>query len=250
MKITSAKNHELVAGHMLEQIQSGAWQPGQRLPSVVELAEQYGVGRSTIREATSALKATGWLDVRHGGGTFVKAVLPSDPRHGADMLFESAGSLAELLEVRRALEAGAVRLAALRRGEPELARLREAFAQMRQALELGDTAAGERADTAFHMAIAGAAGNPLLAGMMESLADRFEATIRQTRELRFYREPGTAERLLEEHAGILDAIERGDASLAERRLTAHLDGVLAALQEAIAGGKSNLETMNKNNKIN
>ncbi|SDS48262.1 GntR family transcriptional regulator, transcriptional repressor for pyruvate dehydrogenase complex [Paenibacillaceae bacterium GAS479] len=234
MKITSAKNHELVAAHMLKQIQNGVWKPSERLPSVVELAESYGVGRSTIREATSALKATGWLDVRHGGGTFVKAVLPSDPRSGADQLFQSANSLVELLEVRRVLESGAVRLTANRRSADELQRLSTILAQMRESLSHQDTAAGERADTDFHMAIASASGNALLASMMESLSERFEGTIRQTRELRFYREQGVAERLLEEHEGIFEAIEQRNAELAEARLSRHLDGVLQALQDAVA----------------
>ncbi len=62
MKIETPKGHELVAEDILRRIREGEWQPGLRLPSVVELAEAYGVGRSTIREAASALKAMGWLD--------------------------------------------------------------------------------------------------------------------------------------------------------------------------------------------
>ncbi len=230
MKITQAKGHELVAEHMLEQIRSGAWQPGQRLPSVVELAESYGVGRSTIREAASALKATGWLDVRQGGGTFVKAVLPSDPKQGADQMFHNAGSLTELLEVRKVLEIGAVSLAAARRAPDDLARLREILASMESSLEAGDTESGERADTEFHMAIVAASGNTLLAQMMESLAERFASSISQTRELWFYRERGTAQRLLGEHRRIYDAIEVGDAKLAEHVLGEHLNKVIDVLQ--------------------
>ncbi|MBW7461156.1 winged helix-turn-helix domain-containing protein, partial [Paenibacillus sepulcri] len=54
------------------QIAAGEWKQGDKLPSVVELAALFGVGRSTIREALSALKAVGMLDIRQGGGTYIR----------------------------------------------------------------------------------------------------------------------------------------------------------------------------------
>jgi len=235
MKIATPKGHELVAEDVLRRIREGEWQPGQRLPSVVELAQAYGVGRSTIREAASALKAMGWLDVRHGGGTFVRTVLPDEAgtSESGNSLFQDAESLIELLEVRRTLEIGAVLLAAERRTSEDIARLRSLLAVMESSLEQGDTPAGEQADTDFHMAIAASSGNSLLAQLMESLSYRFAGSIRQTRELWFYGEQATAVRLLAEHRLIADAIESRDKERAAALIADHLSKVEQVLREAL-----------------
>jgi len=234
IKIETPKGHELVAEDILRRIREGEWPAGHRLPSVVELAEAYGVGRSTIREAASALKAMGWLDVRHGGGTFVKAELPDERPLGADKLFQGADSLIELLEVRQTLEIGAVSLAVVRRTPEDLAKLRELLAVMERSLERNETAEGERADAEFHMTIAAAAGNTLLFQLMESISGRFSGSIRQTRELWFYREQATAARLLAEHRSIYDAIESRDKQRAVKLVTDHLSKVVQVLREALA----------------
>ena len=234
MKIETPKGHELVAENILRRIREGEWLPGQRLPSVVELAEAYGVGRSTIREAASALKAMGWLDVRHGGGTFVKEELPHEAKNGAERLFQGADSLIELLEVRRTLEIGAASLAAERRKPEDVAKLRKLIETMESCLERNDTSEGERADAEFHMAIAAASGNSLFVQLMESLSDRFAGTIRQTRELWFYREKATASRLLDEHRTIFEAIEQGDKQRATELVSEHLSKVEQVLREALA----------------
>lgn len=234
MKIGTAKSHELVAEHLLERIRSGELQPGDRLPSVVELAESYGVGRSTIREAVSALKATGWLDVRHGGGTFIRKELPNESKSAADLLFRNAGSLIELLQVRRALEVGAASLAAQNRVDEHLHRLRQLLESMETSLAHGDTTGGEMADVAFHRAIVEASGNPLFLQLIDSLYDRFEATIKQTRELWFYRENATAGRLLQEHRSIFDAIEKQDGRRASEQVGVHLDKVIDVLRTVLS----------------
>ncbi|RKP57307.1 FadR family transcriptional regulator [Cohnella endophytica] len=233
MKIATAKGHELVAEHILQQIKSGEWSPGHRLPSVVELAESYGVGRSTIREAASALKAMGWLDVRHGGGTFVSKELPNEPKNGTDDLFRNASSLIELLEVRKSLEVGAASLAAQRRGPQHLLRMQEQLSVMEKSLAGNETSVGERADADFHMEIVAASGNSLMMKLMESLSDRFAESIRQTRELWFYRENATATRLLQEHRMIYEAIEGQDKKSAEDLISLHLTKVIEVLRNAL-----------------
>jgi GntR family transcriptional repressor for pyruvate dehydrogenase complex len=236
LKIEPPKGHELVAEDILRRIREGEWPPGRRLPSVVELAEAYGVGRSTIREAASALKAMGWLDVRHGGGTFVRLELPNERRDGADKLFQGADSLIELLEVRKTLEIGAVSLAAERRSEEHLAKLRDLLADMEESLDRHDTSEGERADAEFHMTIAYASGNSLLIQLMESISGRFAGSIRQTRELWFYREQATAARLLAEHRLIYEAIENRDKSRSAALISEHLSKVEQVLRDALADG--------------
>ncbi|WP_411830464.1 FadR/GntR family transcriptional regulator [Paenibacillus lautus] len=240
IKVENQKGHEIVGEHLLQQIREGHLPPGQKLPSVVELAAAYGVGRSTIREAISALKAMGWVDVRQGGGTYVKTVLPSEPKSGADLLFQGAESLVELLEVRKVLESGAASLAAERRTEQDLGRMRLALSQMEKGLNENDTSEGERADIAFHMAIAAASGNSLLIQLMESLSDHLTESIRKTRELWFYKEQSTATRLLMEHQTIFDAILRQDKEQAGARIDAHLTKVEQVLRGALEDNGGNM----------
>jgi GntR family transcriptional repressor for pyruvate dehydrogenase complex len=232
MKIETEKGHEIVSRILLTKIREGEWKPGDKLPSVVELSSSFGVGRSTVREALSALKAMGWLDIRHGGGTFVKKELPSERKDGADP-FKDAASMMELLEVRKVLETGTATLAARNRKDEDLAALQVVLGTMREALERDDTAAGEQADVAFHAAIAAASHNSLLSGLMDSLAERLGRTIGQTRELWFYQETSTAVRLLEEHEGIYEAIAAGNAEEASRLIGTHLTKVENVLRERL-----------------
>lgn len=233
LKIETRKSHEIVARHMRERIESGEWAPGGRLPSVVELASAYGVGRSTIREAVSALKAMGWLDVRHGGGTFVRRELPQATPGAADWL-QGAESVREILEVRKVLERGTASLAARRRSEEQLERLGQIVLRMERGLEADDSAESERADVEFHAAIAAASGNALLLSLMESLNQRMTETIRKTRELWFYEEKASAEQLLAEHKSIYQAIADRDEARAEARMEAHLAKVEKVLNRALA----------------
>lgn len=231
-KIETQKGHEIVSRHIRQQLERGELAPGQKLPSLEKLAEAYGVGRSTIREAISALKAMGWLDVRHGGGTYVAKSLPGE-RPSLFDLSQGAEAVMEILEVRKILERGTAELAALKRGDDDLASLREILARMERALREDDAEGGERADLAFHQAIAAASGNPVLNQLMDSISQRLSETIGRTRELWFYQEQAEASRLLEEHRGIYDAIASRDAALASERIGLHLSKVEKVLRTAL-----------------
>ncbi|MDQ6420648.1 FadR/GntR family transcriptional regulator [Paenibacillus sp. LHD-117] len=233
MKIETEKGHEIVSRVLLTKIREGEWDPGAKLPSVVELSQQFGVGRSTVREALSALKATGWLDIRHGGGTFVKKILPTEAQQGGMSLFQEADSILELLEVRKIVEAGASAFAAERRDERDLAKLQAILDRMEHALRDNDTVEGERADVAFHKAIAESSRNTLLIQLMDSLTQRLGETIGKTRELWFYQQKSTAERLLEEHRHIYGAIQAGDAGQATALIHEHLFKVESVLRASI-----------------
>jgi len=231
-KVETEKGHEIVGRLLLERIRSGELKPGQKLPSVVQLSESFGVGRSTMREALSALKAMGWLDIRHGGGTFVKRELPSDKPRGAADLFREAESVRELLEVRKVIETGTASLAAMRRSGEQLVRLESILARMERALEEDDTSSGERADVDFHVSLASASGNSLLIQLMDQLTQRMSETIGQTRELWFYQERSTAARLLDEHRAIFEAVRDREADRAAALMNEHLNKVGKVLNGA------------------
>ncbi|PAD76628.1 MULTISPECIES: FadR/GntR family transcriptional regulator [Paenibacillus] len=224
IKVETEKGHEIVKRMILSQIEDGTLQPGQRLPSVVDLAAAYGVGRSTIREALSALKATGWIDVKHGGGTFVSKLLPTVHSDAKDP-FADADDLKELLEVRIYLESGAAASAAKRRTEQDLAALKQIVTVMELALEQDDTARSEKADIDFHLAIASASHNQLLNELMQSLTSKLTETIGKSRQLWFFEDKSSASQLLKEHQSIYEAIATQDAERAGQLISAHLHKV-------------------------
>ncbi|WP_229750529.1 FadR/GntR family transcriptional regulator [Paenibacillus nasutitermitis] len=224
------KSSEWVMNDLKTQIASGSWKPGDKLPSVVDLAAQFGVGRSTIREALSALKAMGMLDIRQGGGTYVKADAPeqAQPLDNAEWM-SRAESLRHILEVRKVLESGCAALAAKHRSEDHLQRLRDTLEEM--GTSLGDEQASEQADVRFHLQIAEAAQNPVLTDLVRSLSEKLHDSMKDTRALWFYAELRSAERLLGEHTGIYEAIANQDEPLAAQRMESHIAKVERVLYE-------------------
>lgn len=223
-RVQRRKSYELVAEQIEESIRNGLVKPGERLDSVEQLSKRFQVGRSTIREALSALRATGLVDIRQGEGTFVAKLLPSE---GAGPLRLVAGltrqEVLEFFEVRKIVEAGAASAAAAKRTPEQLAAMRTALQAMHSAVR--DDHLGEEADAQFHLAVAAATGNRMLAGLMLQISDTLQATMKEARRLWLFSEELTLERLHKEHSAILDAIEEGNASLAGQLMLAHLSKV-------------------------
>ena len=209
-KVKVQKSHEVVLEHIKKQIISGQLSVGQKLPSVVDFAEMFGVGRSTMREALSALKAMGWLHIQHGGGTYVSESLPLQADE-AD-LFQKADSIQELLQIRIILETGSVGLAAKNRSSDDLIQLQSILDRMQN--HMSDMAASEQADVDFHMMIARATHNSLIVQLMESLSSKMHSMMRDTRKLWFFSEHSSAAQLIEEHQQIYQHILLQNEALA------------------------------------
>ncbi|GAF08559.1 lactate-responsive regulator LldR [Paenibacillus pini JCM 16418] len=226
-----------------KQIEEGSLSSGDRLSSVVDLASTYGVGRSTIREALSALKAMGMLDIRQGGGTFVRTPNAQQRLHPSQMYPElwehRAASLRHILEVRRVLETGCAALAAQNRTEEDL----EAFRQILHEMEhTQDETKNEQADVRFHQQIAIATHNPLLEDLMQSLSFKLHESMRDMRALWFYAERSSAIRLLQEHNHIYEAIHAKDAKESSTRMDIHISKVEQVLCEKGAVDHSHHES--------
>lgn len=228
IKVETEKGHEIVQRVILKQIESGELLPGEKLPSVVDLSTSFGVGRSTIREALSALKAMGWIDVRHGGGTFVNKELPTAGQNSKDP-FEESENVREILEVRLWLESGSASLAAQKRNNADIEVLQAIIEKMEQAIKLDDIQLSEQADIDFHLAIAAASHNKLLNTLMGSLTSRLTETIGKTRKLWFFEDKSSASQLLIEHQSIARAIIEQNSEKASQLMQTHLQKVVNVL---------------------
>lgn len=208
---------DVISGELASAIGDGRYSPGERLPTEAEMAARYGVSRAVVREAIAQLKADGLVVVRQGAGAFVEQV-PGAARFKIARGAETS-NLRHLFELRLVIEGAAASLAAERRSPEDLATLERSLASMRAALAAGHDGSGE--DGLFHEAIAKASQNPELARFVRFLGLSFSQTrapswtaLGRTRRL--------AEKAVEEHQAIFDAIATGDREAAQRASDLHI----------------------------
>lgn len=210
-------------------IVSGQLRPGDRLPREADLANTLGLSRNSLREAVRALSLVRILDVRQGDGTYVSSLAADSLLEALNFIveFHRDASVLELLEVRRILEPAASARAAVLISAPSIDHLAEILDRANADSPVEDLV---KADVEFHRAIAGAAGNSVLASLIESLS----APTQRARVWRGMTQEGALQRTLDEHRAIFDAIARHDAEMARTWATVHVAGVEEWLRSALA----------------
>ncbi|WP_455355783.1 FadR/GntR family transcriptional regulator [Streptomyces sp. SYSU K217416] len=200
----SALSDQVIA-ELRNQITSGEWPVGSRIPTEPELVEQLGVARNTVREAVRALAHNGLLDIRQGSGTYVIATSElagvmhrrfagADPRH--------------IAELRSTLESSAARLAAQRRTEKDLKQLDALLARREEAWATGDAELFVAADATLHMAVVAASHNEVLTELYADLGDLMRDWLREDVGPHLRPEDHM------DHSRLVEAIRRGDAETA------------------------------------
>src|ERR1700751_1674861 len=191
---------------MVQQIETsipnGTLKSGDQLPSERELALKFCVSRTAVREAVKSLHEKGLVEAYSGRGTFITNGTSQAVTHSINLIMkiDQADGSGSLAEVRQILEPEIAALAATRIQEPQLALMREAFSVMNQALR--DPDAYIEADLDFHLALAEAAGNPLILSLLDSIV----GLLREQRIKIFFQEGGP-ERGQFHHKRILEAVE-------------------------------------------
>lgn len=229
-QIRPKKIYEEVAEAIQKMIREGVLKPGDKLDSVQQLAENFQVGRSAIREALSALRAMGLIEMKQGEGTYVNKGFGADqissPLSSAILMNEK--DIAHLLEVREIIETGAAPLAAQNRTEENLEAMWEALEEMKRAN--GDEELGEKADLTFHLAIVKATQNPLLFSLLSHISELMQETMRETRRLWLFSKQTTLEQLYKEHDQIFVAITEKNEDAARIAMINHLKNVESILE--------------------
>ncbi|MFI0453993.1 FadR/GntR family transcriptional regulator [Actinomadura sp. 6N118] len=210
---------EQVIDQLRDEIATGVWVIGAKIPPEPVLSESLGVGRNTVREAVRALTHAGLLECRQGDGTYVRA---TSELSGAVRRRLETAELIEILEVRRGLEVEAARLAAARRTGADIAAINDALARRAAQWEAGDHAAFVEADLAFHMAVVEATHNKVLTDLYRDFSAVLRVSI------------GAAGNLLQHvdipHEPIADAIKAGDAAAAALATHSCLDEILRSTE--------------------
>ncbi|MFD0670186.1 FadR/GntR family transcriptional regulator [Cohnella sp. GCM10027633] len=230
-RVTKKNHYEEIASRLADMIADGRLNVGDSLPSTKEMSERFGVGRSTMREALSALKAMGLIEIRQGGGCRVIGSPASGAVSAPELqsLRMNRRTLIELLEARQALEGSNAAIAAVKRTDEDVA----AFAALMVEMErtIGDEAEGERTDVAFHLLLAKATHNEIMVKLFESIAGQLEKAIRDVRRVEIYANRSVAGQLYGEHFALYEAIAAGDAELAASRMREHLQHVESILMK-------------------
>ena len=216
--------YQEIVDQIQQQILSGALNPGDQIPAERDLAERFGVSRTAVREAIKSLTEKGLIEVFVGRGTFVTSLSPDRVIESMTMLLRNEPhNVASLQEARELLEIPTARLAAIRRNDAHVARLRAISAELEE--ENSISARLVDGDTEFHVEVARATGNPVLVLLSQTI-------VALLRTERLYRDDFDITRLpmaLADHRDIVEAIADSDPERAAQAMSDHLARVAIPL---------------------
>ncbi len=217
--VRRTKVYAEVASQIHRLIAEGRLEPGDRLPPERELAEMFGVSRTSVRDAIRVLEMRGLVEPRHGEGTVVKQI-PIDAIVSplADALTASKDLTADLFDMRRMLEPPLARVAALRAAADDIRAMDDILVRQAERVRAGGIAIEE--DNAFHYRIATAAKNQVVLRVMDVVMD----LLRESRA-RSLQGPGRAEKSLDGHRRILAAIRDREPDVAADAMRLHIEEI-------------------------
>lgn len=219
--VGSERTFELVIRQLREQLESGRLKPGEKLPAEPDLAAQFGVSRTALREALKVLELSGYLEIRrgYGGGTFVTEPTAEEFKLIAPSAIPvPTVTQRQLSQVRLAIEPSAARIAA----QADLRDVRPLEDTVRE-MEIFDDRPARvlEANANFHVSVAKVSGNPVFVTLLQELRP---AVYRDLNLL--VRDPGWRETCRREHEQIITEIKNGNNAGAERAMRRHLENEL------------------------
>lgn len=230
--VTRSRSHELVLDQIEEQILAGTLRVGDRLPGERDLASHLQVSRSAVREAIRGLEAQGVVRSGVGSGKDAGTVVSAMPSEALTRLLRLHVALAnfpmdDVVDARVMLERSSADLAAQNATPANLDTMRAALEGMERPGV--DQETFNDLDTAFHVAIAEASGNRLVADMTIALRDSMRRPILHALQALGSGWEQLADQLRADHRAIFQAIESGDRALAAERVDQHIRSARAAL---------------------
>lgn len=218
-----------------QRIQNGDWLPGDRMPSIAQLAKEMHVGAGSIREALRSLQSIGLVKIEHGSGVYITGTRPSTELSSH---FQNIGDglLQALVETRRILEPELALLAAERGTDEELDEIENLVKQMEEDSQHGNNFAD--LDVLFHRKIAHAARNPILFQTIEGVSDLFLESRRA-----ILLDSNALVRSLRYHALIADALKKRNGPQAQLLMQGHMNSMV----EEVAASESKKQAQAKEN---
>jgi Transcriptional regulators len=204
------------------EIASGRFEVGDKLPSQSELTDRFEVSRTVVREAIASLQADGLVEAHQGAGVFVRARSSAAPFAFQAIDQARISSMLETLELRSAVEIEAAGLAALRRSPAQ----EEAIFRAHHAVatQVANGVRSAEADFAFHKAIAAATNNPRFVEFLDLLGQAAIPRAAMQGDNGEALAPSYLQVIVDEHKRIANAISLGDDSAAREAMRQHLKG--------------------------
>jgi GntR family transcriptional repressor for pyruvate dehydrogenase complex len=216
--IQSERLYERIVEQIERHIVTGELKVGDQLPAERELAEQFRVSRTAVREAVKALREKGLVEIQVGRGTFVTNSAAGVVRHSLGLLLKGENGFAKLAEVREILEPEIAALAATRITEENITVMTDAVETMEAALDNSEVFV--EADLDFHLALAEATQNPLIPALMDSIIELLREQRKQTGDVK-----GGLARGQYYHKRILEAVIQRNPQAARQEMQNHLQQV-------------------------
>jgi DNA-binding FadR family transcriptional regulator len=207
-----------IYGHILNGIVDGSFSRGSRLPSESDLARKFGVSRPVVREALARLRLDGLIEARRGSGTYVLSTPSQNLPAIADLT--DVSRFLRYQELRLCLEGQAAALAAERRTESALNEIAEAHDRFCRQVERGEF--HPEGDRRFHLSIAEATGNEFFSTALEGPQISLNSFMNVSLSLTRSGSPERAQKVIQEHADILEAIRIKDSVWARVAMETHI----------------------------
>jgi len=217
------KSYQRLAEEIVTLISRGELVEGDRLPSERVLAERYKVSRTSIREAIIALEIRGIVEVRPASGIYVRAVRP------ASLYVRNSTGPFELLRARLILEPEICAAAAVSAKDADLDAIYATIVAMKETVN--DKRANEIADKAFHVAIASATANGMLAEIVSAVWDRRNGPMWEKIEEHFHT-PALRKASVDDHQRIFNALVAHDPVDANLQMRRHIERVIGEFGKA------------------
>lgn len=210
---------------------------GDRLPSERQMAEMFGLSRSTVREAIKSLNMLGLLECSHGSGNYISTNLSNSLTEPLSIMFMlEGGNIDQTHELRRAIEFAAAGVAAKHIKPDSLKRLNSLCSKLETSVDENEKA---KYDLQFHYEIAKASQNPLLVTLLNAAESLISEHIHDARAS-ILRIPGNETIINRQHREILDALSCSDPELAEKAALAHMElirkNILPKAREELPSG--------------
>lgn len=223
----SRRAWEIVLQRIESDLISGAIGPGDHLPPERALATELGVGRSSVREAFRVLEVLGLIRTQTGSGPQSGAIIVARPNGGMSALMRlqvaaRGFAVEDVVKTRLVLEEAVVTELAGSAAAPDLSHAIELLDAMDQAAGELTEAEFLSLDAAFHVALAVASGNDVIASMMAGLRNSVESYVLAGAPF-VPSWNSTSTRLRHEHRGIINAIQTHDVELARERVGSHIN---------------------------
>ena len=209
-----------LARSLMEELASGRYPVGARLPAERELATAYNVSRPTVREAIIALEVQGLVEVKVGSGAYVRRLPGKEDLPGFNI------TAFELTEARLLFEGEAAALAATQATDEELDEIERLVEEIARENQRAD--GGESSDREFHLAIAKATRNTAIYEAIEHLWDLRSASP-EAALLHEKARTANIKPVVDEHTAVLRALRARDANAARTAMRAHLAQVIESL---------------------